>query len=50
VDEDGLSIYSASFKEACQDHINDTLMGDSCYPTEQVAQWVVRPLWSKPCP
>lgn len=48
VDEDGNSIYSASFKEACHDLINDCLLGDGVYAVEVASKWVVRPLWSKP--
>lgn len=49
VDEDGNSIYSASFKEACHDHIKEAQLSDDIYFAVDVAsKWVVRPLWSKP--
>jgi len=49
VDEDGLSIYTSSFKEACHDHIKDAQLSDDIYDAvEAAATWVVRPLWSKP--
>lgn len=48
VGKHGESIFVASFKEACHDHINDALIGASYYPEAEVTTWVVRPLWSKP--
>lgn len=49
VDEDGNSIYSSSFKEACHDHIKEAQLSDDIYFAVDVAsKWVVRPLWSKP--
>jgi len=49
VDEDGNSIYSASFKEACHDHIKEAQLSDDIYFAVDVAsKWVVKPLWSNP--
>lgn len=49
VDEDGNSIYSSSFKEACHYHIKEAQLSDDIYFAVDVAsKWVVRPLWSRP--
>ena len=48
VDKHGASIYSASFKEACMDHINDVIERSDTYSLEEAASWVVRPLFAHP--
>lgn len=45
VDKEGNSIYSASFKQACIDHINEAMLADSW--DSDVGLWVVRPLYTE---
>ena len=46
VDQNGESIYSASFKQACVDHINDSLLADEW--NSDIGLWRVEGLYVKP--
>lgn len=47
VDEDGNSIYSASFEQACHDHLNDALDSEE-WESAEVNKWRVEGLYVRP--
>lgn len=47
VDEYGESIYSASFKQACHDHINDALNNSNAFQDLEAEKWIVEGLFVK---